>query len=156
MISIQKLYTKSLFTAFCASSFHIETIVLLPIDFMHIATSQPRPFTASLFKNTFLSLLRALPLNTRSVTFTLQPHPDALRRTFRDYPVEPYTFLRYYLARGADDIRAGHTDLFAIKLMAGAPPIVVSPTLFWEIRVSRFNLTLVWALTWAEFAALRL
>lgn len=154
MISVQESCFNSTVKFFCASRFHVELVVLLPLDFQHITTPQPRPLAVSPFERALLTLLQALPTNTRSLTLTLQPHPDASTRTFREYLFETWTLMEFYLAQNTDYIRAGHTDLSAIKVRAGAP-ITLSPVIWYERHMWSWTVRLTWTFTWSRLDALQ-
>lgn len=138
---IQKTCSNSIVTFFCASRFHVEVVVLLPVNFQQITTPQPRPLAASPFEQSLLVILQALPTNTRSFTFTLQPHPDAPTRTFRQHFFASWSLMENYLTQNADNIRAGHTDLSIIKVKAGMP-ISLSPMIWIRMHMFSWSITL--------------
>lgn len=154
MISMQRACFDSTVTFFCASRFHVEVVVILPVDFQHITSPQPRPLAASPFERSLLTVLQGLPTNTRSFTLTLQPHPDASTRTFREQFFETWTLMEGYFAQNANNIRAGHTDLSAIKVRAGAP-ITLSPMIWYERHMWSWTLRLAWTFTWSRLEALQ-
>ena len=154
MVSVQKMSSNSTVTFFCAPSFHVEVVMLLPINVQLITTPQPRPLALSPFEHSILTVLQALPTNTRSFTLTLQPRPHASTRTFRQHFFEIWTLMENYLAQNANDIRAGNTDLSTFKVLAGAP-IVLSPMIYYHGIIRSWNVRLARTLTWSRIEAMQ-
>jgi len=58
-----------------------------------------------------------------------------------------------YLAQNAKDIRAGHADLSAIKVKAGAP-ITLSPMIYYQRDIRAWTVRLTGTLTWSRLEAM--
>lgn len=140
MISLQALASDShrfLTIFYSAETYHVEMVLQLPQPYFPPSLPPPIAQTRTAVDAVALTFVELLPLNTRSVTITMQPHLQGSPSNFERYFDGIWSTLWEYLERNSSDAMKDIRDLRRIIIMTGSPVFMVP-----EVRFSGFSLML--------------
>lgn len=118
-------------------NYHVEMVLHLPQPYFPPPVPQPAPHAKTVVDAVALAFMEMLPLSTRSVTITMQPHFQGSLASCESYFDGVWSTLLDYFERESDGASKGTTDLRRITILTGIPYCMVP-----EVRFGGFSLML--------------